>query len=334
MSKGQWEDSDMDGKQKSTLASNAASREWQLISRLVDNINIEQRRARRWGILFKSLTFIYLFGLLGVFLIPSSSFNQDYNYDHVAVIDVLGPIAEGYEASSENLLPSLVDAFEAPYAKAIILNINSPGGSPVTAGMIYDELDRQQVRYPNKPVYAVIGDIGASGAYYIAAAADYIYADKASMVGSIGVISNGFGFDQLMREWGIERRTYTAGKHKAMLDAFQPEKPSERDFFQGLLAEVHQQFIDQVKLGRGERLSDSSDMFTGLVWTGAQAQNLGLTDGLGNLYSVARNQIGLTEMLWYGSEKTPLQQLMDELGHSIGMAIASVIGLPSGLVQL
>jgi len=234
MDKGQWEESVTDSKSKlnvetSALDQHVDSKEWQLISRLVDNINVEQRRARRWGILFKSLIFIYLFSLLGIFLTPLASLDQDY--DHVAVIDVLGPIAKGYEASSEKLLPSLVRAFENSHAKAVILNINSAGGSPVIAGTIYDEIDRQQDLYPNKLVYAVISDIGASAAYYIASTADYIYADKASMVGSIGVIGSGFGFDQLIRDFGIERRAYVAGKYKAMLDPFEPEKPSERAFF-------------------------------------------------------------------------------------------------------
>jgi protease-4 len=339
MEKSQWEESISVDKQVPAVEPSEAeqaqavnTREWQLISRLVDNISIEQRRARRWGVLFKSLAFVYLFGLLGIFLIPLESFDQ--HYDHVAVIDVLGPIAEGYEASSENLLPSLAQAFEEPHAKAIFLNINSPGGSPVAAGIIYDEINRQQSLYPDKPVYAVIGDIGASGAYYVAAAADYIYTDKASIVGSIGVISSGFGFDQLIEEFGIERRSYVSGKHKAMLDAFQPEKTDERAFFQNLLDEVHKQFIDQVKLGRGDRLSDNGDIFTGLIWTGVQAQQLGLTDGLGNLYSLARDQIGHKELLWYGPEKTPLHNLMDKLGNVVGVSIASTLGLQKNPLQL
>ena len=296
--------------------------EWQVIGQLVSSIQIEQRRSRRWGIFFKSLTFVFLFSVLAIIMSGDDVETLSASQDHVAVVDIFGPIMTGAEASSERLLPSLADAFAAPNAKAVVLNINSPGGSPVQAGILFDELQLLKQAHPAKPLYAVIGDVGASGAYYIAAVADYIYADKASTVGSIGVIGSGFGFDQLIAKLGVERRTYTAGGNKDFLDPFLPEKAKQKAMFEDLLNQIHLQFIAQVELGRGDRLVPHEDLYSGAVWHGQRALELGLIDGLGNLHSVARDQIGVADVLWYSPKKTPLEEVMDELGAQTKTAIS------------
>tara|TARA_B100000795_G_scaffold138100_1_gene103186 strand:- start:646 stop:1590 length:945 start_codon:yes stop_codon:yes gene_type:complete len=295
--------------------------EWQVIGKLVTSIQDEQRRSRRWGIFFKSLGFIFLFSILAITLSDDDVKTLSLSQDHVAVVNVFGPIMAGGEASSERLLPALAEAFAAANAKAVVLNINSPGGSPVQAGILFDELQLLKQAHPEKPLYAVIGDMGASGAYYIAAAADYIYADKASTVGSIGVIGSGFGFDQLIAKLGVERRTYTAGGNKDFLDPFLPEKAQQKEMFQGLLDQIHQQFISQVELGRGDRLIRHEDLYSGAVWNGARALELGLIDGLGSLHTVARDQVGGANMIWYSPEKTPLEAVMDELGAQTKTAV-------------
>ena len=296
--------------------------EWQVIGQLVSSIQIEQRRSRRWGIFFKSLTFVFLFSVLAIIMSGDDVETLSASQDHVAVVDLFGPIMTGAEASSERLLPALADAFAAPNAKAVVLNINSPGGSPVQAGILFDELQLLKQAHPAKPLYAVIGDVGASGAYYIAAVADYIYADKASTVGSIGVIGSGFGFDQLIAKLGVERRTYTAGGNKDFLDPFLPEKAKQKAMFEDLLNQIHLQFISQVELGRGDRLVPHEDLYSGAVWHGQRALELGLIDGLGNLHSVARDQIGVADVLWYSPEKTPLEEVMEELGAQTKTAIS------------
>ncbi|MCO4837860.1 MAG: S49 family peptidase [Oceanospirillaceae bacterium] len=304
--------------------------EWQVIGKLVTSIQDEQRRSRRWGIFFKGLFFIFIFSVLAMVLFDHDADRQPPSKAHVAVVNVFGPIMAGTQASTDHLLPSLEDAFAAPNAKAVVLNIDSPGGSPVQAGIIFDELQRLKQAHPEKPLYAIIGDVGASGAYYIAAAADLIYADKASTVGSIGVIGSGFGFDQLMAKVGIERRTYTAGGNKDFLDPFLPQKENQKMMFQKLLDEVHQQFITQVELGRGDRLVPHEDLYSGAVFHGARAMELGLIDGLGSLHSVTRDQIGVAHMRFYSPEKTPFQAVIDELGVQAKTAISW--GFNKGLI--
>ena len=311
-----------------TSASVEESKEWRLVSTLVKDMQQEQVRSRRWGILFKSLTFVFLFSLLfgAWYGVEESPVSQK---EHIALVEVYGPIMSGAPASSDQIVASLVAAFEEDAAKAVILDINSPGGSPVQSGIVYDELNRLQSKYPNKPVYAVISDVGASGAYYIAAAADYIYADKASMVGSIGVIGSGFGFTELMQKVGVERRSYTAGNNKDFLDPFQAEKPGQREDFERLLGEVHEQFVDVVKAGRGDRLKDNAEVFSGAVWNGEKAVAMGLVDGLGSIYTVAREQIGITELELYRPQQTPLQELMDEMGAQASVRLQTWLQTPS-----
>ena len=313
-------------------SSNSHGREWRLIENLVNGLFSEQKKSRRWGIFFKSLTFLYLFGLLGFYLFTQQSGGLSAESEpHTAIVELEGPITADSEASADVLVGSLRRAFEAEQSKAIIIRINSPGGSPVQSGYVYDEIKRLRVLYPDKKVYAVITDIGASGAYYIASAADFIYADKASLVGSIGVISSGFGFVGLMEKLGVERRALSAGENKSFLDPFSPLKETDRKFWQSVLATTHKQFIEQVKKGRGDRLKDSKELFSGLIWTGEQALEKGLIDGLGSSSYVARDVVGVEEMLDYSPRLSPLEEVVDRLGVSFAGEIAAQIGLGKGI---
>ncbi len=306
----------------SQKAEKAERKEWKLIEKMVMSAQAEQRKSRRWGIFFKLLTFAYLIALLFFLKMPFGDGLSQVTTDHTAVIEVNGPIAHDTEASADNIVGALREAFENPSAKAIILRINSPGGSPVQSGYVNDEMERLRQLYPDKKVYSVITDIGASGAYYMAVAADQIYADKASLVGSIGVVSGGFGFTGIMDKLGIERRLYTAGENKGFLDPFQPEQQEEVAFWKDVLATTHQQFIEQVKEGRGDRLADDPRLYTGLLWTGEQALDLGLVDGLGSASYVAREIVGQQEMVDYTRRASPFQDIVDRFGVALGSGAA------------
>lgn len=297
-------------------------RDWKLIEKLVMSLQSEQRKSRRWGVFFKLLTFGYLFALLYLIQFPGAGSLNATAGRHTALIEVTGPIAAEELASADNIVGSLQKAFKEPDAVAIILRINSPGGSPVQAGYIYDEIKRLRGEYPDKKVYAVISDIGASGAYYIAAAADRIYANRASLVGSIGVVSGGFGFTGIMDKLGIERRLYTAGANKAFLDPFSPEEQQDVAFWQQVLETTHKQFIEKVREGRGDRLADDDRLFSGLVWTGEQALELGLVDGLGSSAHVARQVVGEEELVDYSRHQSSFRDLVDQLGVSVGEGAA------------
>ena len=300
-----------------------SGRDWKLIEKLVMSLQAEQRRSRRWGIFFKLLTFGYLIALLFMLKVPFGDTLSSVSGKHAALIEISGPIAAEELASADNIVGSLRSAFEAPNSVAVILRINSPGGSPVQSGYVYDEIKRLREEYPEKKVYAVISDIGASGAYYIAAAADEIYANRASLVGSIGVVAGGFGFTGVMEKIGVDRRLYTAGENKAFLDPFSPEQEEEVMFWQGVLENTHQQFIEAVKQGRGDRLANDERLFSGLVWSGDQAVELGLVDGLGSASHVARQIIGQEELVDYSRRKSPLQDIVDQLGVAFGAGFAS-----------
>lgn len=310
------------------------SKSWRLLEKLVDNVNREQRRSRRWGIFFKSLTFIYLFGIAGFFL-WSEKFGSidEISKPHVAVVQVRGVISDSSEASADLLISSLRDAFEATDSVGVIVRINSPGGSPVQSGYVYDEIVRLRALYPEKEVMAVITDIGASGGYYLASAADAIYADKASLVGSIGVISSGFGFVDLMEKLGVERRALTAGDSKALLDPFQPLTDQQKRFWQSVLDTTHQQFIEAVKQGRGDRLPDNPELFTGLIWTGEQAVELGLIDGLGSASSVAREQFNTDHLIDYSYRPNAVERLAERLGVGVASQVMNTLGI-TGAAQL
>ncbi len=289
----------------------------------------EKRTTRRWGIFFKFLTFVYLFLLIG--LMVSSDFRETglKQKPHTALVDVNGVIMDESKASADNIITGLREAFKNEHTKGVIIRINSPGGSPVQAGYINDEIRRLKEKHPDIPVYAVVRDMCASGGYYIAVAADKIYADKASIVGSIGVLMNGFGFVDSMEKLGVERRLLTAGEHKAILDPFSPQKPFDQQHAQKMLDQIHQQFIAVVKEGRGDRLKENDEMFSGLFWTGEESLKLGLVDGIGSASYVARELIKEEEIVNYTPTEDFLERFARKMGAGAGASIANMIGLSS-----
>ena len=310
---------------------------WKLLEKTLQAGIQEQRRARRWGVFFKLLTFAYLFGALALFA-PALRMGGDKAASadgHTAVINVRGMIADEESASADSVVGALRAAFEDGNTRGVVLRINSPGGSPVQSGYIYDEIRRLRAEYPAIKVYAVIADLGASGAYYIASAADEIYADKSSLVGSIGVTAATFGFVDTLDKLGVERRVYTSGKHKAFLDPFQPEKQEEAEFWEGVLATTHRQFIDSVKKGRGDRLQDDvhPELFSGLIWSGEQALELGLIDGLGNTSYVAREVIGEEEVVDFTVKDSPLDRFTKKLGASVAERLAMLVGVTGPVLR-
>lgn len=288
----------------------------------------EQRRARRWGILFKSLVLLYLFALLFAALNvgPLMDRKPAAAGPHTALVDVRGLIAADTDASADRVVEGLRNAFEDANTEGVLLRINSPGGSPVQAGMIYDEIRRLREQYPDTPVYAVTTDICASGGYYIAAAADRIFANRASLVGSIGVRMDSFGFVEAIDKLGVERRLITAGDNKALLDPFLPQDPQEVDHVQGLLDAIHEQFIAAVKAGRGDRLADDPAMFSGLIWTGEGALDKGLVDELMTPGEVAREVIGAEEVVDF----TPRKDFWRRLSERVGTTLLEVFNEQSG----
>ncbi|PXX90940.1 S49 family peptidase [Marinobacter vulgaris] len=314
------------GSRKNPAIPPESARDWKLIEKLVMSLQSEQRKSRRWGIFFKLLTFGYLFALLFMIQFPfGGALESAAKGEHTALVEVEGTISADEVASADNIVGALRNAFEAESSVAVILRINSPGGSPVQSGYIYDEIVRLRDEYPDKKLYAVISDIGASGAYYIAAAADEIYADKASLVGSIGVVAGGFGFTGIMEKLGVDRRLYTAGENKAFLDPFSPEEEEEVQFWEGVLETTHSQFIESVRKGRGDRLADDERLFSGLIWSGEQALELGLIDGLGSSSHVARQVIGQEDVVDYSRRRSPLQDIVDQFGVSVGSGIARYV---------
>ncbi len=301
------------------------SAEWQreLIERLALQASKEQQRTRRWGIFFKSLLFVYLFVLLYLYL--PSDLGTGLTEKHTALVELKGVISPNDEANADDVAAGLRDAFENEHSVAVILRINSPGGSPVQAGYINAEIRRLRKKYPDKPLYAVVSDICASGGYYVAVAADKIYADKASIVGSIGVRMDGFGFVEAIDKLGIERRLLTAGEHKGFLDPFLPEKESDVQHVKGLLNDIHQQFIAAVRDGRGERLKETPELFSGLVWTGDQAVELGLVDALGSAGYVAREVIGEETIVDYTKKEELWERVSKRLGTALGKGVGQVL---------
>ncbi|MGV8991737.1 MAG: S49 family peptidase [Thiobacillus sp.] len=280
----------------------------------------EQRRSRRWSILFKSLGFLYLFVVL---FMLSGWFGSDgvSIKAHTALVDLQGVISSD-EASADNVISSLQSAFKDKKTKGVILRINSPGGSPVQAGQIYDEIKRLRALHPQIPLYAVVDDICASGGYYVAAGADKIYVDKASLVGSIGVLMDGFGFTETMQKLGVERRLLTAGENKGFLDPFSPTDPKQQAFAKQMLEEIHGQFIAVVREGRGKRLKETPEMFSGLIWSGEKSIQLGLSDGLGSVDSVARDVIKAEDIVDYTQHEGLAERLVGRLGVTLGKAWA------------
>ncbi|MGE5386723.1 MAG: S49 family peptidase [Betaproteobacteria bacterium] len=296
------------------IAPPASVWERQTIEKLAFAALSEQRARRRWGIVFKSLGFIYLTFVLFTFVDWGNG--SAHENRHTAVVYLQGVIEAKGEANAEKINAALQSAFEEKASAGVVLRINSPGGSPVQAGMINDEIRRLRAKYPEKPLYAVVEDLCASGGYYVAAAADKIYVDKASVVGSIGVLMSGFGFTGTMDKVGVERRLLTAGENKGFLDPFSPQDPKHKAHAQGLLNEIHKQFIDVVRAGRGKRLKETPDMFSGLMWTGAQSIQLGLADEYGTVDSVARDVIKAEKILDYSVKDNIAERVAKRLGAS------------------
>jgi len=296
------------------------------LEKLMNSTLNESRRARRWGIFFKLLTFTYLAVFLGMTWPGGLSTASLSKEGHTALVTVNGVIAADQNASADNIVTGLRNAFEDENTKGVILRINSPGGSPVQAGYINDEISRLKNKHPDIPVYAVITDVCASGGYYIAVAADEIYADKSSIVGSIGVLMNSFGFVESMEKLGIERRLLTAGAHKGIMDPFSPVEEKEREHMQGMLNQIHQQFINVVKTGRGDRLKEGAELFSGLFWSGEESVKLGLVDALGSSSYVAREIIGAEDIVNF----TPAENLLDRLAQRAGVGVATTLARISG----
>ena len=285
----------------------------------------EQRRTRQWSALFKLLWFILAFLIVSAWMgwigRPDKDSMSTSVGKHTALVDLEGIIAPDTKASAEKIIKGLNRAFKDSNTQGVVLRINSPGGSPVQAGYINDEIRRLRAKYPNTPLFAVVQDLCASGGYYVAVAADKIYVDKASLVGSIGVIIGSFGFAGALEKLGIERRAYHAGDNKDFLDPFLPEKPADREHAQQMLAEIHQQFINVVRQGRGKRLKETPETFSGLVWTGEKSVELGLADGLGSLEYVAREVIKAEKVVDYSSKDNVFEQLSERLGTQFGATL-------------
>ena len=277
----------------------------------------EQRHARRWGIFFKMLVFIYLFALL---FIGMGWFSKKESAPGklTALVEVQGIISPNSVASADNINAGLQEAFKDKRTQGVILRINSPGGSPVQAGHINDEIRRLRAKYPDIPLYAVVEDICASGGYYVAVAADRIYVNKASIVGSIGVLMDGFGFTQAMDKLGVERRLLAAGDNKGFLDPFSPVVETQKEYAQQMLGQIHQQFITVVRQGRGKRLKESPDMYSGLLWVGQRSIELGLADALGSVEQVARDVIKAEDIVDF----TPKENVAERLAKRFGAGMA------------
>jgi protease-4 len=281
----------------------------------------EQKRTRNWGIFFKFLAFIYLFILLFVALGWVGDGKVRIANKHTALIDLRGMIAAESSSSAEKINASLRSAFEDKNTKGVILRINSPGGSPVQAGHINDEIRRLRSQYPEIPLYAVVEDICASGGYYVAVAADKIFVDKASLIGSIGVLMDGFGFTGTLEKLGVERRLLTAGDNKGFLDPFSPLDPVQKEHATTLLREIHEQFIHVVKQGRGERLKNTPEIFSGIVWTGERSIDLGLADAMGNTEYVAREVIEAEVLVDF----TPREAFSDIFTKRFGQILMNIL---------
>jgi protease-4 len=285
----------------------------------------EQRSGRRWGIFFKLLGFAYVGFLLLLVLDWRSDDRLTSMGKHTALVELVGVIESKGDASADQITDALQLAFKDKNTQGVILRINSPGGSPVQAGIIYDEIRRLRGIYPNVPMYAVVEDICASGGYYIAAAADKIYVDKASIIGSIGVIMDGWGFTGTMEKLGVERRLLVSGDNKAFLDPFSPVNAKQKQVAQSMLDDIHRQFINVVKKGRGKRLKENPDMFSGLLWTGEKSVELGLSDGIGSVDYVAREVIKAEDIVDYTQKGNIAERFARRFGAALGGAVAKVL---------
>jgi protease IV len=284
----------------------------------------EQKSQRRWKLGMR-LAWLLFFGFLVWQVFSLNSPAAHTSFPHTALVTIEGEIGPDTEASAQNVMTSMRTALEDPGSQALILLINSPGGSPVQAGLINDEVTRLRALH-NKPIYAVVEESCASAAYYIAAAADQIYVDKASLVGSIGVLMDGFGFTELMNKLGVERRLMTAGENKGFLDPFSPQTEPQRQHAQAMLNQIHSQFIDVVKKGRGDRLKETPELYSGLFWSGQQAVDLGLADSLGSIDGVAREVVKAPDVIDYTQRENVAERLVKRFGVAVGEGSVRAMG--------
>ncbi|MSQ72990.1 MAG: S49 family peptidase [Betaproteobacteria bacterium] len=307
------------------MAESGGNWERQVIEQLATAALKEQRRSRRWGIFFKLLTFGYItFIIVAAFDWSGGAESLGGGGRHTSLVDLVGVIESKGDANAERINAALQSAFKDKNTQGIILRVNSPGGSPVQSGIIYDEIRRLRGIYPDIPIYTVVEDICASGGYYVAAATDRIYVNKASIVGSIGVLMDGWGFTGTMEKLGVERRVLTSGENKAFMDPFSPPNDKHRQHAQTLLDDIHQQFIDVVKKGRGKRLKESPEIFSGLFWTGAKSIELGLTDGYGTVEFVAREVIKAEDIVDYSQKENIAERFAKRFGATMARALAQL----------
>jgi protease-4 len=308
------------------MADNNGNWEREAIEKLAFAALKEQRRARLWGIFFKLLTFAYVTFILVVALDWKDKGERSSASDkHTALVELNGVIGPGTDASAEKVVTALNSAFKDKGTQGVVIRINSPGGSPVQAQTIYDEMRRLKKKYPNIPLYAVIEDVCASGGYFVAVGADRIYVSKSSIVGSIGVRMDSFGFTGLMEKLGVERRLLTAGQNKGLLDPFLPVDEKQVAHVSGMIGEIHQQFINVVREGRGKRLVESPEMFSGLIWTGEKSIALGLTDAVGTLDHIAREVIKAEDIVDYTQKENVAEKLAKRFGASVATSFAEVL---------
>lgn len=295
--------------------------ERQLLEKIAFSTLQEQKAKRRWGIFFKLAVLAYLLAVL-ILVVDWGGSEKLTDGKHTALIYLRGTIEASGEASAEKLNGALQSAFEDKGTAGVILRVNSPGGSPVQSGIVYDEIRRLRAKHPEVPLYVVVEDLCASGGYYIASAADKIFVDKASIVGSIGVLMDGFGFTGTMDKLGVERRLLTAGENKGFLDPFSPQDAKQKEHAKVLLGEIHNQFIEVVRQGRGKRLKETPEMFTGLMWTGSQSIQLGLADDFGTVDSVARDVIKAERILDYSVKENIAERFAKRLGADMAQSLA------------
>jgi len=306
------------------MTENSGQWERELVTKLATAALKEQRRARLWGIFFKLLTFAYI-TLILIMAVDWKSADVAGGKKYTAMVEVNGLIAPGTDASAEKITTALQAAFKDKSTQGVVVRINSPGGIPVQAQTIYDEMKRLRKKYPEIPLYAVVEDICASGGYFVAVGADRIFVGKASIVGSIGVLMNGFGFTGLMDKLGIERRLLTAGENKGMLDPFSPLDEKDKEHVKALMGDIHQQFIGVVREGRGKRLKETPEIFSGLIWTGQKSVELGLADGFGSLEYVAREVIKAEDIRDFTITEGIAEKVARRFGASISSAFVEAL---------
>jgi protease-4 len=316
----------MFNKDANSSKSGSSDESWNrdLVNRLAFAAVDEQRRARRWSVFFKFLLALYLLALLILYMPTDWSELSRTSTRHTALVDLKGVISDSSDASADKIISGLRDAFEDENTAGVILRANSPGGSPVQSAYIYDEINRLKGLYPDTPLYAVVTDVCASGCYYVVSAADDIYVNNSSIIGSIGVRMDSFGFVDTLEKLGVERRLYTAGDSKGFLDPFTPSKPADVAHVKLLLESIHEQFIDAVKTGRGERLKDHQQLFTGLVWTGEESLPMGLADQVGSSGYVAREVIGEEEIIEFTEKPDLLEKLTERVGVSMAKGMSEL----------